>query len=344
MSEADQVIESGPAVTVTAKAQQLTSRVSAQPRTLLSDAWRRFRKHRLAMIGAGILVFFSLAVFIGPIFYVPYLVRQLEETGLPVPSENPDLRVLIDHLDFLNILSPPTATHPFGTDDLGRDLLARTLYGGRISLMVGFVAMVIAISIGAVVGALAGFFGKTVDQILMRITDLFLSLPGVPLTILTVYLFREPVIQAVRSPEVGIFLIVVTVVGGLAWMQTARIVRASFLSLKEKEFVEAATALGVGKGSIMFKHILPNAIGPIIVAATLEVGNAIIAESTLSFLGVGFPPDTPTWGRLVTDGSQYLQTAPWLALFPGAMIFLTVLSINFLGDGLRDALDPRSRL
>ena len=187
------------------------------------------------------------------------------------------------------------------------------------------------------------FVAGTIDQLLMRLTDLFLSLPGIPLILLTVYLFREPVTRAL-GPETGIFVIVVTVIGGLAWMSTARIVRATFLSLKQKEFVEAATALGISRWAIMFKHILPNAFSPIIVAATLEVGSAIITESSLSFLGVGFPPDTPTWGRLVTDGSQFLQVAPWLALFPGALIFLTVLSINFLGDGLRDALDPRSRL
>jgi peptide/nickel transport system permease protein len=344
MSEANPVLDGPISSTGEARLRQLSTTVSVKPRTLLGDAWRRFRKHRLAMIGAATLFLITMAVLVGPIFYVPYLVEQLEQAGSPVPQEDPDLRVLIDHLDFANILSGPTTTHPFGTDDLGRDLLARVLYGGRVSLLVGFVAMIIAITLGTVVGAMAGFFGGKVDQALMRVTDLFLSLPSVPLTLLVVYLFRDPVIKAMGSPEAGIFVIVVTVIGALAWMQTARIVRASFLSLKEKEFVEAAHALGVGRRSIMFRHILPNAMGPIIVAATLEVGNAIITESTLSFLGVGFPPDTPTWGRLVTDGSQYLQSAPWLALFPGALIFLTVLSINFLGDGLRDALDPRSRL
>lgn len=344
MSEANPSIDNRSIADASARAQQLTSKLAVKPRTLLSDAWRRFRKHRPAMIGAFILISFTLAVTLGAQIYRGYLTEQLASGGLPVATENPDIRTLIDHLDFLNILSGPSQIHPFGTDDLGRDLLARCIYGGRVSLLVGLVAMIIAISIGSVVGALAGFFGGTVDQILMRVTDLFLSLPAVPLTLLTVYLFRDPVIEAMGSPEAGIFVIVVTVIGGLAWMQTARIVRASFLSLREKEFVEAATALGVTKTAIMFKHILPNAIGPIIVAATLEVGNAIITESTLSFLGVGFPPDTPTWGRLVTDGSQYLQAGAWLALFPGALIFLTVLSINFLGDGLRDALDPRSRL
>jgi peptide/nickel transport system permease protein len=324
--------------------QQLTTGVTAKPRTLMGDAWRRFRKHRLAMFGVATLLFFGLCVSFGPMIYQGYLLGQLEQEGVPVTDPHPDLRVLIDHLDFLSLMTKPNSIHLLGTDDLGRDLLARSLYGGRVSLAVGFVAMVIAISLGTLIGAMAGFFGGTIDQVLMRITDLFLSLPSIPLILLTVYLFREPVIKAMGSPESGIFLIVVTMIGSLAWMQTARIVRASFLSLKEKEFVEAATALGVGKWAIMFRHILPNAIGPIIVAATLEVGNAIITESTLSFLGVGFPPDTPTWGRLVTDGSVYLQAAPWLALVPGALIFLTVLSINFLGDGLRDALDPRSRL
>ncbi len=241
------------------------------------------------------------------------------------------------------ILVPPgTPGHLFGTDELGRDLLARCIYGGRISLSVGFVAMIIAVSLGTVMGAVSGFFGGKTDQLAMRVTDLFLSLPVLPVLLLTVYLFREPVTKAL-GPEFGIFVIVVVMIGALAWMSTARIVRATFLSLKHKDFVEAATGIGVSRTAIMFRHILPNALSPIIVAATLEVGAAIITESTLSFLGVGFPPDTPTWGRLVTDGAQFLQAAPWLALIPAALIFLTVLSINFVGDGLRDALDPRQQ-
>lgn len=344
MSEVDQTMNAARATDASVTIRQLQLGVSSKPRTLLGDAWRRFRRHKLAMVGAGTLFLLILAVTIGALVYERYLVDQLAQSGMPVPVENPDIRVLIDHLDFLALLSPPTSVHPFGTDDLGRDLLARCIYGGRVSLSVGLVAMLIAISLGTIIGAAAGFLGGIVDQALMRLTDLFLSLPAVPLILLTVYLFRDPVIQAMGSPEAGIFVIVVTVIGALAWMQTARVVRATFLSLKEKEFVEAARCLGISRTAIMFRHILPNAMSPIIVAATLEIGSAIIAESTLSFLGVGFPPDTPTWGRLVTDGSQYLQAAPWLALIPGLLIFLTVLSINFMGDGLRDALDPRSRL
>jgi peptide/nickel transport system permease protein len=343
MSEADQAINVTPAAEASQAIRQLQLGVSAKPRTLWGDAWRRFRRHKLAMLGAFIFLFFCLAVTIGPLIYVPWYVSKLEAQGITVPPRDRTLDKIKDQLDFLAIMSPPSATHPFGTDDLGRDLFARALFGGRVSLAVGVVAMAIAIAIGTIVGAVAGFFGGTVDNILMRITDLFLSLPPLPLLLLTVYLFREPVTKAL-GPETGIFVIVVTMIGALAWMATARIVRATFLSLKEKEFVEAATALGVRKPAIMFGHILPNALSPIIVASTLEVGNAIIQESTLSFLGIGFPPDTPTWGRLVTDGSQFLQTAPHLALIPGALIFLTVLSINFMGDGLRDALDPRSRL
>jgi peptide/nickel transport system permease protein len=331
MSEANPVIETGAPPTSSAAVQQLQTTMSAQPRTLMGDAWRRFRRHRLAMLGTAVLVFLCLAALIGPRLY---LMRHPEIT---------DFKAYTEQLDFLATMSPPSTVHPFGADELGRDLLSRAVYGGRISLLVGIAAMLISLMIGTLVGSAAGFFGGLTDQLLMRVTDLFLSLPVLPLLLLTVYLFRDPVTKAL-GPETGIFVIVVTMIGSLAWMQTARIVRAQFLTLKEKEFVEAATCLGVGRWAIMMKHILPNAIGPLIVAATLGIGNAIIQESTLSFLGVGFPPDTPTWGRLVTDGSQFLSTAPHLALFPGALIFLTVLSINFMGDGLRDALDPRSRL
>ncbi len=343
MSEAKPVLSKPISAQSAARIEQLSPGLAVKPRTLWGDVWRRFRKHKLAIAGALILLVLTLGVTIGPIFYVPYRVALAETSGFPIPPQNQDLRGVMDQLDFTATLSGPSASHPFGADDLGRDLLARSLYGGRISLLVGFVAMLIAVGLGTLIGALAGFLGGIFDQISMRVVDLFLSLPVLPLLLLTVYLFRDPVTSALGQ-ETGIFVIVVTMIGALSWMLTARIVRAAFLSIKEKEFVEAAHALGVGQAAIMFRHILPNALSPIIVSATLGIGAAIITESTLSFLGVGFPPDTPTWGRLVTDGYQYLQVAPHLALIPGFLIFITVLSINFVGDGLRDALDPRSRL
>jgi peptide/nickel transport system permease protein len=179
-----------------------------------------------------------------------------------------------------------------------------------------------------------------VDAVLMWLTDLFLSLPSLPLLLLVIYLFREPLRQTVGQ-EAGIFILIVAVIGGFNWMQVARLVRAQFFSLREKEFVEAARALGASTPRLVWRHILPNALGPVIVAATIDVAAAIIAESTLSFLGLGFPPDIPTWGRILFDAKDNLDFAPHWALFPGGAIFLTVLTINFVGDGLRDALDPR---
>jgi peptide/nickel transport system permease protein len=300
---------------------EVAQNTNKKQRTLWGDAWRRFKKHRLAMFGSIVIIFLTLTVLIGPSLWT----------------------VDRDALDFAYTMSNPIPEHPLGTDELGRDMLARALYGGRISLSVGVTAMLIAVSLGSLIGAVSGYLGGYVDEVLSFLTNLFLSLPQLPLLLLTVYLFRDSVTK-VLGLEFGMFVIVVTMVGILAWMSTARIVRASFISLKQKEFVEAAVCVGVKQSSIMFKHILPNAMSPIIVAATLEIGSAILSESTLSFLGIGFPPDTPTWGRLVTDGSQYLQIAPHLPLIPAALIFVTVLSINFMGDGLRDALDPRSRL
>lgn len=300
---------------------EIAQNTNKKQRTLWGDAWRRFKKHRLAMFGSVMIIFLILTVLIGPSVWT----------------------VDRDALDFAYTMSNPIPEHPLGSDELGRDLLARALYGGRISLAVGVTAMLIAVSLGSIIGAVSGYLGGYVDETLSFVTNLFLSLPQLPLLLLTVYLFRDSVTK-VLGLELGMFAIVVTMVGVLAWMSTARIVRATFISLKQKEFVEAAVCVGVKQSNIMFKHILPNAMSPIIVAATLEIGSAILSESTLSFLGIGFPPDTPTWGRLVTDGSQYLQVAPHLPLIPAALIFVTVLSINFMGDGLRDALDPRSRL
>jgi peptide/nickel transport system permease protein len=298
----------------------LALRASA-PRTLWRDAWRRYRRHHLAMAGSLVLMALTLSTLVGPFLY-------------PTP---------IDEIDFAVKLGGPTLVHPLGTDDLGRDLLARLLYGGRISIAVGLAAVLIAIILGVTIGALAGYCGGALDQVLMRITDLFLSLPQLPLLLLLVFLFRDRMRQ-LFGPELGIFLLIVCVIGTLRWMGPARLVRASFLSLKEREFVEAARCIGVPSGRLIVRHILPNALSPVIVTATLGVGSAILAESSLSFLGLGFPPDMPTWGRLLADARDYLDIAPHWALFPGVAIFLAVISINYIGDGLRDALDPRRTL
>jgi peptide/nickel transport system permease protein len=249
-------------------------------------------------------------------------------------------RLPIDAIDFSATTQGPSLAHPFGTDDLGQDLLARMLYGGRISLAVGIAAMGMAVLVGVTVGALAGISKGPVDAALMWVTDLFLSLPQLPLLLLLIYLFREP-LKAVFGPEGGVFVLIVLVIGLFGWMQVARLVRAQFFSLREKEFVEAARALGATTARVVWRHILPNALGPVIVAGTINVASAIIAESTLSFLGLGFPPDIPTWGRLLFDSKDHMDIAAYWALFPGGAIFLTVMAINFVGDGLRDALDPR---
>jgi peptide/nickel transport system permease protein len=283
-----------------------------------TDAWRRFRRHRLALASTVILLLIILAVLFLPFIY----------------------RVPINEIDFTARLKGPSFAHPFGTDDLGQDLLARMLYGGRISLAVAFAAMVVAIVVGTVIGAIAGMARGWVGPALMWLTDLFLSLPPLPLLLLVIYLFRDS-LKSVFGPEGGVFILIVLVVGGLRWMPAARLVRAQFLSLREKEFVEAARALGASKLRQVVRHILPNALGPVIVAATVDVAAAIIAESTLSFLGLGFPPDIPSWGRILFDAKDYLDIATHWAMFPGVAIFLTVLAISFIGDGLRDALDPR---
>lgn len=249
-------------------------------------------------------------------------------------------RVPINEIDFTARLATPSFKHPMGTDDLGQDIFARMLYGGRISIAVGLAAMLMAIVVGVTIGAIAGISRGWVDSALMWLTDLFLSLPQLPLLLLVIYLFRDS-LKAAFGVEVGVFILIVLVIGGFRWMPVARLVRAQFFSLREKEFVEAARALGASTPRQVARHILPNSLGPVIVAGTIDVAAAIIAESTLSFLGLGFPPDIPTWGRILFDSKDYLDIAPHWAMFPGLAIFLTVLTINFIGDGLRDALDPR---
>ena len=272
----------------------------------------------MALVSLAVLLTMVLFVVLGPMLW----------------------KVAINDIDFTSRLKGPSSIHPLGTDDLGQDIFARMLYGGRISLAVGLAAMAMAILVGVTIGAIAGMSRGSVDAALMWLTDLFLSLPQLPLLLLLIYLFRDS-LKAAFGPEVGVFIMIVLVIGGFRWMPVARLVRAQFFSLREKEYVEAARALGASTTRQVLRHILPNTLGPVIVAGTIDVAAAIIAESTLSFLGLGFPPDIPTWGRILFDSKDYLDIAPHWAIFPGTAIFLAVLTINFIGDGLRDALDPR---
>jgi peptide/nickel transport system permease protein len=283
-----------------------------------NEAWRRFRRHRLAVVSGVILLVMMLAVAFGPLLW----------------------RLQINDIDFAAQLQGPSWAHPLGTDDLGQDLLARMMYGGRISLAVGLAAMSVSVIVGTIVGAIAGTARGTIDGALVWLIDLFLSLPQLPVLLLLIYLFRDT-LKVYVGPEVGIFLLIVVGIAAFRWMTVARLVRAQFFALREKEFVEAARALGASKFRLIVRHILPNALGPVIVAGTIDVAAAIIAESTLSFLGLGFPPDIPTWGRILFDAKDTIDVAPHWAMFSGGAIFLAVLTINFIGDGLRDALDPR---
>jgi len=292
--------------------------VRSRHASLGREAWRRFRRHRLALVSAGILFLMILVLLLGPTFW----------------------RGAINEIDFSAMQQGPSLAHPLGTDDLGQDLLARMIYGGRISLAVGIAAMLVAVFVGVFVGAVAGTARGSIDMALMWVCDLFLSLPQLPLLLLIIYLFQATLRKMVGQ-ELGTFILIVAVIGGFRWMSIARLVRAQFFSLREKEFVEAARALGASTLRQVVRHILPNALGPVIVAGTIEVANAIIAESTLSFLGLGFPPDVPSWGRILFDAKDYLDVAPHWALFAGGAIFITVMTINYIGDGLRDALDPR---
>ncbi len=300
----------------------IASPVAVAPRarrvSLTREAWRRFCRHKMAVLSLIILLTMVALVVFGPLVW----------------------KVAINDIDFGARLKGPSWAHPFGTDDLGQDIFARMLYGGRISLAVGLAAMAMAVLVGVTIGAIAGMSRGSVDAALMWLTDLFLSLPQLPLLLLLIYLFRDS-LKTAFGPEVGVFILIVLVIGGFRWMPVARLVRAQFFSLREKEYVEAARALGASTMRQVVRHILPNTLGPVIVAGTIDVAAAIIAESTLSFLGLGFPPDIPTWGRLLFDSKDYLDIAPHWALAAGTAIFLAVLTINFIGDGLRDALDPR---
>ncbi|MCP5086596.1 MAG: ABC transporter permease [Rhodobacteraceae bacterium] len=295
------------------------------------DVWKQFKRHKGAVMGGGFLAFITLFVLIGPYIWA------LEATKLDIRAK--DMRPMYTVL--WNGEAKVGWAHPLGTDQLGRDLLSQLIEGGRASMAVGWAAMILALFLGTTIGVLAGFF-KRMDFWLMRFTDLVLSLPILPLLLVAVTLFRQP-LRANFGPEMGMFILIVGVVGITSWMQTARIVRADVLALKEREFVLAARSIGTTPTKIITRHLIPNVMSPIMVSATLGLATAIITESALSFLGVGFPSDFPTWGKLLSDAVQRMEQFPERVLLPGLMISLTVLSVNYIGDGLRDALDPRIR-
>jgi peptide/nickel transport system permease protein len=284
------------------------------PESMSALVWRRFRRHPGAIAGAIILTIIIVAVLLAPLS--------------PYDPEKSNVK---------NRFQPPSLEHPMGTDGLGRDLLTRVLYGGRISIFVGLMVMAITLIIGIPVGSIAGFFGGWVDNVLTRIIDAFLSLPSLLVLILLSALLRESELPFVKNNNV---MTIALVIGILSWPTVARLVRAVFLVFREMEYVTASHALGASDIKIMTGDILPNGFGPIIVEATLEVGYAIMEESTLSFLGFGIMPPTPSWGNLLSNAQEHLAQYPWLAIFPGLMIFLAIISINYIGDGLRDALDP----
>ena len=293
--------------------------IGAQHHSLARDVWRQFWRHKGALGGATVFTLIAMAVLFGSV------IHGVDPQYLDYRAKNQGMSL----------------AHPLGTDNLGRDMFARVLAGGRLSLTVGVAAMALSLTLGTSVGVLAGFFQR-LDGPLMRLTDLFLALPVLPLLLVAIMLFRDP-LRSVLGPEVGIFVLIVAVIGITSWMQTARIVRGEVLAVKQREFVLAARAVGTRPHRIIARHLLPNALGPITVSATLGIAQAIITESALSFLGLGFPSDFPTWGRLLYDGVPFLGLTPARVIWPGLAISLTVLSINYMGDGLRDAMDPRVR-
>jgi peptide/nickel transport system permease protein len=298
--------------------------LQAPPLSLSKLAWLRFRRHKMALFGVGILVLLILYC-IGGAFVYTEKYANFNDTSLA--------------------LQPPSVEHPFGTDVIGRDILARTIYGGQISLLIGLTAVVLEVTVGILIGALAGYFGGWLDNLLMRFTEAILIIPQIFLLLVMAKFFAGdiPNINMLGREFSGSVIVIVVIIGLTSWPYLARIVRADFLSIKENEFILAARATGTSTTEIIFLHILPNSIAPIVVSATLGVANAITLEAYISFLGLGVRPPTATWGNMLEGAYNYIETAYWLWLFPGLLILLIVLAINFVGDGLRDALDPRSR-
>ncbi len=286
-------------------------------------AWRRFRRHKMAMFGACLLIGIILYVIGGAFFFSE---KYANRNDLSIK------------------LSPPSREHPFGTDGTGRDILARTIYGGQISILIGLCAVVVSVTVGVLIGAIAGYYGGVIDAILMRFTEAMFNIPQLFLLIVLAKFLsgKIPTFELLGRSFSGSVIVIIGVIGVTSWMYLARIVRAQFLALKEWEFVTAARCVGVKNLGLIFRHILPNSIAPIVVAATLGVASAIINEAYVSFLGLGVQAPTATWGNMLDQAYHHLDTEPWMWFFPGVLILLTVLSINFLGDGLRDALDPRA--
>jgi peptide/nickel transport system permease protein len=308
------------ATDVTWKSLEVTER---PPLTPTQIAWRRFRRHKMAMAGVFMLVAIILYVIVGAFFFT---------------------EAEANHTDLSITLSPPSAAHPFGTDMVGRDILARTIYGGQISIIIGLLAVVVSILVGVLIGAVSGYYGGVIDSILMRFTEAMFNIPSLFLLIILAKVLggQVPSFTVLGRSFSGSVIVIIAVIGITSWMYLARIVRANVLSLKEQEFVTAARCTGTSNFAIIFSHILPNTMAPIIVSATLLVASAILAEAYVSFLGVGVQPPTPTWGNMLDQAYHHLEREPWMWFFPGMLILLAVLGINFVGDGLRDALDPRA--
>jgi peptide/nickel transport system permease protein len=308
------------AAEVTLKSLDITER---PPLTPTQVAWRRFRRHKMAIAGIFILIAIILYVTLGTFFFTE---AQANVTDLSIK------------------LSPPSLEHPFGTDMVGRDLLARTIYGGQISILIGLLAVVVSILVGVLIGAVSGYYGGTTDSILMRFTEAVFNIPSLFLLILLAKMLSGKIsnFNFMGRSFSGSVVVIIAVIGFTSWMYLARIVRSNVLSLKEQEYITAARCTGASNFSIIFSHILPNTTAPIIVSATLLVAGAILAEAYVSFLGVGVQPPTPTWGNMLDQAYHHLEREPWMWFFPGMLILLAVLGINFVGDGLRDALDPRA--
>lgn len=297
--------------------------VERAPLTPAQMAWRRFRRHRMAMVGVALLVGVLIFVTVGPLFFSE---ADANRTDLSLK------------------LQPPSRAHPFGTDLTGRDVLARTIYGGQISIIIGILAVIVALFVGVTVGAVSGYYGGTTDALLMRLTEAMLTIPKIFLLIVLSKILggKIPTFDLLGRSFSGSVVVIIGVIGVTGWMYLARVVRSSFLSLKELEYVTASRCIGTRDFHIIFGDILPNTVAPITVAATLGVASSILSEAYVSYLGLGVQPPTATWGNMLDQAYSHLESEPWMWFFPGMLILLTVLGINFVGDGLRDALDPRA--